>query len=106
MAVPQLDNHELHETPHSHATMTPASSQSIEQTNVAELGAALHEPHVHCESCDALMQARERRQNEKHCCTMVAVTFMTAFFCALLLGIVIVGRSGRHGGHDRGIVIV
>jgi hypothetical protein len=46
------------------------------------------------------MAARQRRENEKYCCTMVAVTFMTLFFCGMLLGIVIVGAVAKKKRHE------
>ncbi|KAH8703562.1 hypothetical protein BGW36DRAFT_423117 [Talaromyces proteolyticus] len=49
----------------------------------------LPEPHTHCEACDQLLERRENRLKEKHCCTMVAVTFIMAFICTMAVGIVI-----------------
>jgi hypothetical protein len=46
------------------------------------------------------MAGRQRRESEKYCCTMVAVTFMTLFVCSLLLGVVILSMYRKKGGHD------
>jgi hypothetical protein len=48
------------------------------------------EGHIHCTACDRLLERKERRLNQRHCCTMVAVTFMVAFLCAMILGLGIV----------------
>lgn len=48
------------------------------------------EGHFHCTACDRLLERKERRLNQRHCCTMVAVTFMVAFLCSMVLGLGIV----------------
>jgi hypothetical protein len=37
------------------------------------------------------MVARQRRENEKHCCTMVALTFIVAFLCIFIFGTMAMG---------------
>ncbi|KAJ5620197.1 hypothetical protein N7510_004181 [Penicillium lagena] len=55
------------------------------------------QPHKHCEECDKVLERRERRRGEKYCCTMVSVTFIVAFVCLMLFGIVLVsGKKGKH----------
>ncbi|PCH02702.1 hypothetical protein PENOC_041950 [Penicillium occitanis (nom. inval.)] len=46
--------------------------------------------HIHCTACDRLLERKEQRMNQRHCCTMVAVTFMVAFLCLMILGLGIV----------------
>ncbi|KAF2464278.1 uncharacterized protein BDR25DRAFT_242968 [Lindgomyces ingoldianus] len=100
-AVPQ-DDVEMHAHMHdaSPPTPQPQGQESLAQTIA---GVFRPKPHVHCKECDVMTQAREQRENEKHCCTMVAVTFIVAFICALLLGIVVAGsiaKIKRHNMHD------
>ena len=53
--------------------------------------------HKHCEECDKALERRERRQSAKYSCTMVSVTFMVAFVCLMLFGIVLVSaKQGKH----------
>lgn len=95
MAVPQLENHDLHEAADLEAAMALSLAQSIDKTTGTELHAAVHKSHVHCTACDTLLQTRELRQNQRHCRTLVAVTLMTAVFCAMVVGIVVAARLGR-----------
>ncbi|RAO73814.1 uncharacterized protein BHQ10_009826 [Talaromyces amestolkiae] len=44
------------------------------------------EGHIHCTACDRLLERKEQRINQRHCCTMVAVTFMVIFICLMVLG--------------------
>ncbi|KUL87382.1 hypothetical protein ZTR_04752 [Talaromyces verruculosus] len=48
------------------------------------------EGHTHCTACDRLLERKEQRMNERHCCTLVAVTFIVAFLCLMILGLGIV----------------
>ncbi|KAF2004041.1 hypothetical protein P154DRAFT_427531 [Amniculicola lignicola CBS 123094] len=92
-AVPQ-DDVELQA--HTHGEATPGSSigpaESIAQTIA---GVFRPKPHVHCDQCDVQLEARERRANEKHCCSMVALTFIAIALCLMILGIV-VAKTKRH----------
>ncbi|KAF2715470.1 hypothetical protein K504DRAFT_366673 [Pleomassaria siparia CBS 279.74] len=84
--VPQ-DDVELHAHEHVHSSPTgPSQPETIAQTPA---GVLQPRPHVHCEQCDIQTMARERRENERHCCAMVAKTFMLGFICMMVLGIVI-----------------
>lgn len=54
-------------------------------------------PHKHCAVCDEQVQtaARQKREHERYCCTMVAVTFVSLFVCGMMLGIVIVSAAAK-----------
>ena len=88
-AVPQ-DDVELHAHPeHSHSASTPVPAPAQPETFIQTIAGVLRpKPHVHCEQCDALTMTRERRENERQCCAMVAKTFMVGFICIMVLGIV------------------
>jgi len=77
---------QLHNHNHNHDDNQP--------TNMAMDMTDLQPPatHVHCEACERLLERKERRNNEQHCCMMVSITFMVAFICMMLLGIAIVRR--------------
>jgi hypothetical protein len=46
------------------------------------------------------MAARERREDERHCCSMVAATFMVGFACALIFGIITISMVYKHRKDD------
>ncbi|KAH7410117.1 hypothetical protein DE146DRAFT_751829 [Phaeosphaeria sp. MPI-PUGE-AT-0046c] len=102
--VAQDDDIELNA--HSHDdTYTPPSPapppQNASESIVSTIaGVFKPKPHVHCEQCDVQLAARERRETEKHCCTMVAVTFMVALVCAFIFGITAVSVMYRHKRHN------
>ncbi|KAF2822914.1 hypothetical protein CC86DRAFT_73718 [Ophiobolus disseminans] len=83
-----------HESSSSSNTPPPASQpESLAQTIA---GVFKPKPHAHCEQCDVQFAARQRRENERHCCNMVAATFMVAFVCAFLFGTIITSIVYRH----------
>ncbi|KAF2660271.1 hypothetical protein K491DRAFT_589368 [Lophiostoma macrostomum CBS 122681] len=92
--VPQDDVELQAHHHHEHTSPSPAPVETIAQTIA---GVFRPKPHTHCEACDVQIEAREARANERHCCSMVGATFMVAFVCIMLLGIVIV-RSTSAGG--------
>ncbi|OAL01106.1 hypothetical protein IQ06DRAFT_137123 [Phaeosphaeriaceae sp. SRC1lsM3a] len=99
-AVAQDDDIELNAHSHDH-TYTPPSPppppQNAPESIVSTIaGVFKPKPHVHCEQCDVQFAARQRRENEKHCCTMVAATFMAAFVCAFIFGIIGLSIVYRH----------
>ncbi|KAF2019860.1 hypothetical protein BU24DRAFT_459487 [Aaosphaeria arxii CBS 175.79] len=94
-AVPQ-DDVELHAHTANQPTASPGPAQEPETLAQTIAGVFRPKPHVHCEQCDVQLQARERRENERHCCFMVAATFMTAFFCMMILGIVVAKTMKHH----------
>ena len=99
--VPQADIElQAHEHNHNHTSPSPGPPQAPESLAQTIAGVFRPRPHTHCEQCDVQLAAREKRANQRHCCTMVAVMFMIAFFCMLLLGIVVtsaVTKAKRHG---------
>jgi hypothetical protein len=103
-AVPQDDvelasqQHSCVDTPGS-STAAPQEGESLAQTIA---GVFRPKQHVHCKECDVQTQARERRANERHCCAMVAATFMTAFACLTLLVIVLESLRYGYKKHHRG----
>ncbi|MCJ1400174.1 hypothetical protein MMC11_003378 [Xylographa trunciseda] len=65
---------------------TPSSAPLNEpQTPLQDLNAARH---AHCEACEERQDRKERRQHEKRICGIVAATFMVAFICLMIVGIV------------------
>jgi hypothetical protein len=44
-------------------------------------------PHQHCEACDALITAREKRAEDQQSCLWVSLVFMTISVSAMLLGV-------------------
>lgn len=58
--------------------------------NEADRNADPGQPHVHCTACDNLIERKERRLNQRHCCTMLAVTFTMAFLCLFFFGLAVV----------------
>jgi hypothetical protein len=104
--VPQSDDVELHAHSHAPPLSEPEPSQGPETfaQTITSILRPKPQAHVHCEACDVQTAARQRRENEKYCCTMVATTFMTFFVvCGMVLGIVIVGAHAnakrvRHEG--------
>jgi hypothetical protein len=95
-AVAQDDDIEQDAHDHRASSPAPAQPESIAQTIASVFRP---KPHVHCEICDAQTQARERRENERHCCSMVAWVFIVLFFCAMVLGIVIANNGGKSKRH-------
>ncbi|KAF2677491.1 hypothetical protein K458DRAFT_319689 [Lentithecium fluviatile CBS 122367] len=105
-AVPQDDADIERDAPahtHNHSTPSPAPPQpeTLAQT-IAGIIRPAPKPHVHCETCDAIMEARERRANEKHCCQMVAWVFIIFFVCAMIFGIVIASSLAKSRRHMHG----
>ncbi|KAL6710487.1 hypothetical protein ACN47E_008535 [Coniothyrium glycines] len=97
--VPQ-DDVELQEHDHNHhehASLSSAPAETLAQTIA---GVFRPKTHVHCEQCDVQTAARQRRENERHCCNMVAATFMTLIICGMLLGIVVVVHVLKKARHD------
>ncbi|OCL11434.1 hypothetical protein AOQ84DRAFT_313889 [Glonium stellatum] len=91
--VPQVDDSEFdHSHHHSAPPLTPTSSE----TPLRTLGGT---PHVHCEACDIQIERREKRHNEQVCCALVAATFMVAFVCLMLLGIVVANSRAAKSRH-------
>ncbi|KAF2263287.1 hypothetical protein CC78DRAFT_581697 [Lojkania enalia] len=97
-AVPQ-DDVELESGQHNHASSSAASQQQPESLAQTIAGVFRPKPHVHCEQCDVQTAARERREAEKHCCAMVAVTFMVGFVCIMVLGIVVANAQIKMKKH-------
>lgn len=101
--VPQEDDLELGSSEHAgHVNniddVTPAATESLAQTIA---GVFRPKPHVHCEQCDAQLEIKMRRDQEKHCCTMVSTVFIVAFICMMLTGIIAtatIARSRRNHG--------
>ncbi|KAF1945604.1 hypothetical protein EJ02DRAFT_395814 [Clathrospora elynae] len=89
-AVPQEDDLELHAHDHNHTPSTVPDQGP-------DTFAPKPQPHVHCEQCDIQLAARQRSENEKYCCTMVASVFMTLFVCGMLMGIVIINAVTEKG---------
>ncbi|KAF2791602.1 hypothetical protein K505DRAFT_248587 [Melanomma pulvis-pyrius CBS 109.77] len=95
--VPQDDVELQSHHDHTSSSPDPAQPETLIQTLA---GVFRPTPHVHCEQCDVQTMARERRENQKHCCAMVAATFMVGFVCLMLLGIIVtstVAKRNRHG---------
>ncbi|KAH7113293.1 hypothetical protein B0J11DRAFT_446088 [Dendryphion nanum] len=101
-AVPQDDVELLaHECSGNQTSPSPAPGQQNETLAQTIAGVFRPQPHTHCEQCDIQTTAREIRDNERHCCTMTAYTFIIAFFCLMIVGIVAFNaalKSQRH--HD------
>ncbi|KAF2134768.1 hypothetical protein P153DRAFT_279079 [Dothidotthia symphoricarpi CBS 119687] len=94
-AVSQEDDVETHAHSNTHDYM-PTPPETIAQSVLEHT----MQPHIHCEQCDVRLEARERRANQRHCCKMVAVTFIAVSVCLLILGIIVssdVTRKGKHG---------
>jgi hypothetical protein len=49
-------------------------------------------PHVHCDRCERIAERRARVDRDKHCCSLVAATFIMLFISAMVVGIVAVSR--------------
>jgi hypothetical protein len=102
--VPQSDDIELHAHTHDPSSSEPSQSPETLTQTITNILRPKPQAHVHCEACDVQTAARQRRENEKYCCTMVATTFMMFFVvCGTVLGIVIVrahvnARGVRHEG--------
>lgn len=106
-AVPQRDIDEPHfvddvdvenqgaEHHHQHADPSPGSNNIPLVTSLDPDNPHSNVPHTHCDVCERRLEKREKRQKEIQCCALVSVTFIMAFFCIMLLGIVIV-RSRAH----------
>lgn len=92
-AVLQEDDVEQHA--HEHSAPSPAPTQPGESIAQTIASVFRPKPHVHCETCDAQTAARERRENEKHCCAMVGWVFIVLFICAMILGIAIVNSREK-----------
>ncbi|KAF2732588.1 hypothetical protein EJ04DRAFT_440695 [Polyplosphaeria fusca] len=92
--LPQHDDIEL-SAPHTHDSPSSPAPQQQEGLVQTLAGVFRPKPHTHCEACDLQTRHREERDQAKHCCAMVAVTFIMAFICAMVLGIVVVGAQAR-----------
>ncbi|ORY17334.1 hypothetical protein BCR34DRAFT_583796 [Clohesyomyces aquaticus] len=99
-AVPQ-DDVEPQEDAHVHSGETPSPASEQPESLVQTIAGVFRpKPHVHCEACDNMTQARMRRENQKHCCTMVAFTFIALFLCTMILGIIIANVTTKRKHHD------
>jgi hypothetical protein len=98
--VPQSDDVELHAHIHTPPSSEPSQGPETFAQTIASVLRPKPQPHVHCETCDVQTAATQRRANEKHCCTMVAATFMTLFVCGMLLGMVIVSYAAKRKRHE------
>jgi hypothetical protein len=74
------------ELAHNHAT--PVLSTSNPPNPFA--------PHTHCEACDTITSAREKRASEQHCCLWVAIVFIVITLSVVALGTVAIGAKYRH----------
>ncbi|PKS05389.1 hypothetical protein jhhlp_008764 [Lomentospora prolificans] len=83
-----------HQHLHYHNGTNPEAANIAEDTPMETVNGGAR-VHVHCEVCDRIAERRERRQNERHCCSMVTTTFIMAFVCLMVLGIVVVSNR-RH----------
>ncbi|KAF2029174.1 hypothetical protein EK21DRAFT_101377 [Setomelanomma holmii] len=104
-AVSQDDDVELHAHTHEHnhtsASPAPISANAPQESLAQTIAGVFNpKPHVHCEQCDVQMAARQRRENEKHCCNMVATTFMVGFVCVFIFGTILTSVVYRHKRHD------
>ncbi|PSN72192.1 hypothetical protein BS50DRAFT_245814 [Corynespora cassiicola Philippines] len=91
------DDVELHA--HDHHSPSPAPATQPETLAQTIAGVFRQKPHTHCEQCDLQLAARERRANERHCCTMVAATFMVGFAAFVILAVVVsdnMAKTRRH----------
>ncbi|KAL4879226.1 hypothetical protein BJY04DRAFT_194068 [Aspergillus karnatakaensis] len=80
-------------TPHQHAYLNRTSSRCRSNPFPP---ASTFQPHVHCKSCDGFLERQQKMRSQRFCCAVVAITFMMAFICGLILGIVIVNAK-RYG---------
>lgn len=74
---------------HVHLHNHGGQSNRNDNGNEADRNADPGQPHVHCTACDNLLERKERRLNQRHCCTMLAVTFTTAFLCLFFFGLAV-----------------
>jgi len=95
-SVPQEDFENVHDE-HTHKVPSPAPVPPHQPETFAQTlaGVFKKQPHAHCEACDKQMEARERRANQRHCCSMVAAVFIALFFCIMILGIVIADEVAK-----------
>ncbi|KAH8903824.1 hypothetical protein BR93DRAFT_981148 [Coniochaeta sp. PMI_546] len=49
-------------------------------------------PHVHCDQCERIAERRARLDRDKHCCSLVAATFIMLFTCVMVVGIIAFSR--------------
>lgn len=90
--MPQ-DDVEHDDLVHGH---TPEPQPQQQETLVQTIAGVLRpKAHVHCKTCDLQLERQERRLAGRHCCAMVAVVFISLFFCGMVLGIVIVNNVAR-----------
>lgn len=101
-SVPQEDFENVHDE-HTHRAPSPAPVPPQQPETFAQtLAGVFKKPaHAHCEACDKQVEARERRANQRHCCSMVAAVFIALFFCIMILGIVIADEVAKmkNSGH-------
>ncbi|PTU21622.1 hypothetical protein P175DRAFT_0193278 [Aspergillus ochraceoroseus IBT 24754] len=91
--VPQSDYHEQSDGEHQHQHQHQDSYLDPESDSVP-LTPKTTQPHFHCDACDRLLERQQKRRFEHYICTMVSVTFMVAFVCLTVVGIVLVhGRK-------------
>lgn len=83
VAQVEESNHDIEQNPHRH-THTEHNAVPIDTLNLPP------PEHIHCEACDRLIERKQKRNNERHCCTVVALTHIIAFLCLMILGIVVV----------------
>lgn len=89
-SIPQFDEEEFqsqHHQKHQHQDPSTSIPLSTATTTAAQ--------HTHCELCDHQLERREKLRNQRHCCALVAATFMVAFVCVLLLGVAVVRGQRR-----------
>ena len=49
--------------------------------------------HAHCEECQRLLDQREKRASDRHCCNMTAAVFMVLFLCAMVISLVAITHA-------------
>jgi hypothetical protein len=95
MTVPQSGDNEFDVEDHAHPHISHSQQHQQQQPEsftqvVAELLLPRADsPHKHCAICDeqALTTTRQKRADERYCCTMVALTFIMLFICGMILGV-------------------
>ncbi|KAH8725500.1 hypothetical protein GQ44DRAFT_615942 [Phaeosphaeriaceae sp. PMI808] len=97
-AVAQDDDVEMsaHEHAHDPSSLVPSPEAAPESLAQTIAGVFRPKPHTHCEQCDVQLAARQRRENERHCCDMVALVAIVAFASAFVFGIILLNIVYKH----------
>ncbi|MCJ1239317.1 hypothetical protein MMC14_007311 [Varicellaria rhodocarpa] len=90
------NNIQYHTSPPGYAS-APASEADVDTESATLLQNIVPSGtnHAHCEECQRLLDQKEKRAADRHCCNMVAAVFVILFLSVMVIGIVAITHVRR-----------